>query len=571
MLVLLTAYAAPRVNDPRRSGEPSAEPGQGADVVGRHRGLVRRTALISALTMASRLLGYVRESLAAAIFGDRSAINDAFVTAWRVPNLFRSLMGEGAIATSLQTALTRADAQGGEEAGRTLFLAIARAVAWFAGAFCVAGIAVVVLLPDTMPLTGWRWLGADPGPVRDLTARMLPFVLFACLSAVAAGGLHVRGHFLAPSLGPVVMNLAWVGALVWVAGRYGALFTSGLADFEQQRGMAGELALLVLAAGAALLLVHVPALRSRGLLVPRPGVTPGPAVAGREVWSILRASAPLALGAAVYQVNILVDGFLAESLLPDGGPTALYYATRLQQLPLSLVSIAATSAVFPALTALGHTRDLDGLRRLHDRTHRAVAFLAIPATVGLLVFAEPIVSLCFEHGAFGEHGVERTAAGLRGLTLAILPAGAAGLVARTRYAVGDFAGPVRVAIGMLILNTALNFLFVGGLGMDVGGLALATGITAWGNLLLLLPGLRRLGLPPAEAGLRRGFLVMALAAAVGCGSAWVLTGWTIDPQRAGLTLAVGIPVAMALYAGVSIALGLPEIGRALALLRTPRA
>ena len=107
---------------------PTLEPG--ADVVGRHEKLVLRTALISGLTLASRLIGFARESISASMFGDRSAVNDAFVTAWRVPNLFRSMLGEGAISTSLQAELTKADAVEGEEAGRKLFLALLRTVWW---------------------------------------------------------------------------------------------------------------------------------------------------------------------------------------------------------------------------------------------------------------------------------------------------------------------------------------------------------------------------------------------------------------------------------------------------------
>src|SRR6185503_18607579 len=110
----------------------------------------------------------------------------------------------------------------------------------------------------------------------------------------------------------------------------------------------------------------------------------------REAFHVIAATAPLALGAAVYQVNVMVDGFMALSLLREGGATVLSAATRLQQFPMSLVSIAATSAVFPALTALGHGRAYAGVRSLHDRTQHAVAFVAIPASVGLLVFAEPV-------------------------------------------------------------------------------------------------------------------------------------------------------------------------------------
>lgn len=534
---------------------------RGADVVGRHTKLVRRTALVSVLTLASRILGYVRESLAAAVFGDKSAINDAFVTAWRVPNLFRSLMGEGAMATAMQSSLTRTDAEQGEEAGRRLFLAILRTVAWLSAGFSVLGLFVVLAIPDTMPGTGWAWLGADPGPVRELTARMLPFVIFACVAAVAGGALHVRGHFLAPSLGPVVMNVAWVGALVWVATSHARELAGGAPAFDVQYGMARELATLVLVCGVLLFLVQVPALRANGLLTAKPGASVAPRVRAREVWAILRSSAPLAIGAAVYQLNVLVDGFMAESLLANGGPSALYYATRLQQLPLSLVSIAATSAVFPALTALGHVRDVVSLRKLHDETHMAIAFLAIPATIGLLLFAEPIVAACFQHGAFGEEGVARTAAGLRMLTLAILPAGAAGLVARTRYALLDYAGPVRIAAAMLVLNTVLNLVFVAGFGLDVGGLGLATALTSWANLLLLLPGLRRLGAPAAVPGLGRRLARITLVAAAACGFGWALAEFAFGPARPIVGLVVAIAVATTTYILAMALLRAPELRR----------
>src|SRR5690349_4597835 len=238
--------------------------------------------------------------------------------------------------------------------------------------------------------------------------------------------------------------------------------------------IARALAWYVMIAGLILLAVQLPALGPRGFL----GRAPAP-LAPQErhalrarVWRVLREAAPLALGAAVYQVNVMVDGFMAEGLLPDGGPSVLYYATRVQQLPMSLVAAAATAAVFPALAALGHQRREAELRKLHDETHLAIAFAALPAALGLYVFARPIMALCFEHGAFGAEGTLRGAAVLRALALAVLPAGAAGLVARTLYALGDLRTPVRISIGVLALNAALNFGFVLGLGMDADGLAL---------------------------------------------------------------------------------------------------
>ncbi|MFN0243275.1 MAG: murein biosynthesis integral membrane protein MurJ [Planctomycetota bacterium] len=557
---------------------PAASPIAPVDVVGRHGRLVRRTALISVLTLMSRIIGFVRESLAASIFGHASPINDAFVTAWRVPNLFRSLLGEGAMSTSLQTAITRADAQQGLEAGRALFHAIVRVVSWILVGLCAVVMIAVHFMPDAMPITGFAWLGDHPAEVRELTVRMMPFVVFVCLSAVASGALNVRGHFVSPSLAPVVMNLWWITALFIVAREFGWSRAPGVGDaqeWQRQMQMTRWLAWFVLGAGLILVLVQLPALKAKGLLS-RPKSVPGDAlVASNEhVWMVLKTSAPLAMGAAVYQVNVMVDGFMAVSLLPNGGPTALYYATRIQQFPMSLVSIAATSAVFPALTALGQQRALREVRALHDRTHLAIAFVAIPATIGLLLFAEPVVSVCFEHGAFGPEGVVRGGSALRFLTLAILPAGAAGLVARTFYALGDFKTPVRISILMLVSNVVLNVVLVAGFGMDVGGVALATALTACGNLALLWPGLRRrLGLPQGERNLLRRLVAITAAALV----AGLVARGTYDfalyaggPHRA-LALLAAIALCISVYALVSHGLRIPEWHHLIGRLRRPRA
>lgn len=543
----------------------AASPTAPVDVVGRHGRLVRRTALISVLTLMSRIIGFVRESLAASIFGHASPINDAFVTAWRVPNLFRSLLGEGAMSTSLQTAITRADAQHGLEAGRALFHAIVRVVSWILVALCALVMIAVHFMPDAMPVTGFAWLGDHPAEVRELTVRMMPFVVFVCLSAVASGALNVRGHFLSPSLAPVVMNLWWITALFIVAREFGWTRAPGVSDaqeWQRQMQMTRWLAWFVLGAGSILVLVQLPALKAKGLLSrPKSAHGDAPVASNEHVWAVLKTSAPLAMGAAVYQVNVMIDGFMAVSLLPNGGPTALYYATRIQQFPMSLVSIAATSAVFPALTALGQKRALDEVRALHDRTHLAIAFVAIPATIGLLLFAEPVVSVCFEHGAFGPEGVVRGGSALRFLTLAILPAGAAGLVARTFYALGDFKTPVRISILMLVSNVALNVVLVAGFGMDVGGVALATALTACGNLALLWPGLRRrLGLPRGEKDLLRRLVAITAAALVAglvARGAYDFVLHAGGPHRA-LALLAAIALCISVYALVSHGLRIPE-------------
>jgi putative peptidoglycan lipid II flippase len=572
------------------------------DVVARHAGLVRRTALVSALTLASRIIGFARESLAASIFGDASAINDAFVTAWRVPNLFRGMLGEGAMSTSFQTELTRADAELGLDAGRRLFLAILRVVLLASIALCAGVMLFVWLAPDRMPATGWTWLGADPAPVRELILRMMPFVVCVCLSAVASGALFVRGRYLAPSLAPVLMNVWWIGALFIVIDEFGFEHLAAAGDERlRQLAIARRLAGYVLIAGAVLFLAQVPTLVREKLLARAPsrgekdrsapivpshgagGSTPivplrvargskpnlsshvattstsDAEISNEHVWRVLKHAAPLALGAAVYQVNAMIDGLMAQSLLPSGGPSVLYYATRVQQLPLSLISLAATSAVFPVLSALGLARRLGELRALHERTQLAIAFVALPATLGLCALASPVMAVCFEHGAFGPEGVERGAQGLRALTLAILPAGAAGLAARTYYSMGDMRTPVRIASWMLALNAILSVTFIKVLGMDIEGLALATGVCAWGNLLLLVPGLRtRLGLPAGQSDFLSRLVLMAMCAVGSATAAWLIELALAERCRPAVALACSILVGAAVYAVLVHALGIPE-------------
>lgn len=536
---------------------------QGADIVGRHRRLGARAALIAAFTLASRILGYVREVLAAVLFGDASPVYDAFVTAWRVPNLFRRLMGEGAVATALQNALTEVDGDQGEAAGRRVFWDTLR----LACALTI-GIAAVVMglaaaMGDTMPFTGWHWLGEDPAAVRELVVLLTPFVVVICLAGLASGGLAVRGRFGGANLGSVAMNACMIATLVGIGLTYGWSGidpADGPAGRERHLDMARFLGWGTLAAGLAQLLVLGPDLRRAGFL----GTPAGPRVGEQNAgWGILRSSAPLAVGAAVYQINIMVDGFMAQGLLSRGGPTTYYYANRIQQLPLALIATAATNAVFPMLKALGHQRRTHELRALHDRTQVMVAFLALPASAGLFVLAEPIADALLGHGEFGNEGVVRTARAIQMLALSLLPAGAIGLAVRAYYAIGDLTTPVRVSVAMLLSNIVLNALFLAVLGMDVEGLALATAITSWGNLALLLPGLwRRLPLAAGagSSGAARDLARIALATLALSVAAAALVGPALRLFDKATGLLVVITVSITVYVIGCEVFGVPQWG-----------
>jgi putative peptidoglycan lipid II flippase len=490
--------------------EPSSAPATSTHVVERHGGLLRRTIVVSAMTLASRVLGFVREVMAAVLFGATSAVFDAFVTAWRIPNLLRRLFGEGALATSLQTALTDVDAQSGDRAGRELFESTLRLTVGVLSGVCLLMWGGAVALRE--PLVASGLLGEPVGArvALDLVVLMLPFLLFVCVAALCAGALQVRGRFTSTNVAPIAMNVVWIAAL-------GAMIA--LQPSAEHGLLVRQLSVVVCVAGLVQLLVQLPSCVRVGLLgasVLRPFA---PLVPG--AWRVLTSALPLAIGAAVYQVNVMIDGLMAESLLSDGGPTTIYYAIRVQQFPMALVATAATAAVFPKLKALAATRQDGDLRRLHDRAQLGVAFLALPASAGLFVLAEPIAIALFRHGAFDTAGAVRLGESLAVLSLALLPAGAVGLASRVYYAKGDFKTPVRISIVALVLNTLLNYALVAGLHMDVAGLALGTVLASVVNLALLWPGLRsRLALPAGEAGFAGRFARIAAASALCAAAAW---------------------------------------------------
>jgi putative peptidoglycan lipid II flippase len=529
--------------------------------VARHRGLVARTVLVSGLTLVSRLLGFVREALMAAVFGDRSVISDAFLTAWRFPNLFRRLLGEGALSVSLQSAMTKADIERGDAAGRALFRATLRLMAWILVGVTVAAIALTAVLPDHAPFFGGEWLGPVPGAVRELTIRVMPYVLLVCLAAVCGGALAVRGHYAMPNLAPTAMNVIWIATLVaiGVASGWGmSLGATPEAALARQLELARWLAWGLLLGGVVQLLLHLVPLRRHGL-VGAVGEERG------DAWKVLRTTGPLVVGAAIYQVNVMVDGLMANGLLRPGGSTVLYLANRVQQFPLALISTAAINAVFPLLNAHGHLGERGKVRSLHDRTQLGVLFLALPAAAGMVALALPIASVCYEHGNFGADGTERVAVGLVFLALALVPAGASGLTSRVYVAMDDLRSPVRIALWMVPLNVGLNALCVVGLGLDIAGLTLATVVTTWANLFLLVRGLRsKLALPAGDPAFA-GRVVRIVLASLACGlAAWaghrgLVLALDVDvPRRSVAALIGGMLAGGATYVLAARALGIGE-------------
>jgi putative peptidoglycan lipid II flippase len=537
-----------------------------ADIVKRHRNLGGRTILISTLTLFSRLLGYGRDLLMASLFGGSSPVLDAFITGWRVPNLFRRFLGEGALGVAFQRTLTTTEASDGLEGGRRLFRAIAKLLLPTLVITCGAAMLLVWNMPDRMPITGWPWLGADPGHVRELTVRLMPYLIVVCLTALAVAALNVRGRFTASTWTAPTMNLVWISTLVAVGVIYG---WSGPVDPDRHLAMARVLAGGVLIAGLAQLLVVVRPLWKEGFL--GPGVASSTEVAlarpATATARVLRDTFPLALGAAAYQVNMMVDGLMAEGLLSDGGPTAQFFANRFHQFPLALGAFAVMTAVFPSLQALVAKGERREARRLHDRAQLTTLFLALPASCGMFVLAEPLVRL-FEHGRFDSTEVARTALALKGLCLAIVPAGACAIAVRAHYAFGATTFIAAISSVVVVVNIAGNLFFVRSLGMDVEGLALGSAVASWLSLGILLVTLRvRYGERSTinRLGRRIGAMVPG-AVAAGLTGGWVhglLAGWVGNT----LALLAGSAAGALLYFLLAAAVRPPELDETLARIR----
>ena len=227
--------------------------------------------------------------------------------------------------------------------------------------------------------------------------------------------------------------------------------------------------------------------------------------------------------------------------------------------------------MFPALKALGHTGRLHELRALHDRTHLAVLFVALPATAGLLALAPEIIGVLFEHGQFGPEGTARTARCLRALALALIPAGAAGLIGRTYFALGDFRTPVRVSIWMMGLNLVLNAVLLAGLGLDVEGLGLATAAVSWTNVLVLLPGLlRRLPAGPEAVPVGPRALRLVVTGAAAGLAAFATERACSGPLGEAPALFAAIAASVMVYVALAHLLRAPELGHVLARISSAR-
>lgn len=497
--------------------------------------LTRAAGTIGAATLLSRILGYVRDVLIAGYFGT-GLFADAFIAAFRIPNMLRRLFGEGSLGIAfvpvLSATLTR---QGREEADRLArsamrILAVILIVAVGLGVWAAPWITRMIAYgflesPDKFALTV------------SLTRLMLPYIFFVGMLALCMAILHVLGHFAAPALAPALLNLAMIGAML-VAG-----YLSGDATFRVY-----ALALGVLIGGLLQLLLQFPVLVRQGLRFWQKNVWFHPGM--RRVGSLF---IPATAGAAVVQINSLVGNLLA-SFLESGSVSYLYYADRLVQFPLGLFGISAAIAVLPSFARQAASADFSALKKTFVFALNAVFFVTLPAMIGLILLREPIVALLFQRGAFDAVATGMTALALLYYAIGLWAFASLRIVASVFYALQDAATPVRCAAISMLANLLLGLALMQP--MDHAGLALALSLAAMLNLAMLLGFLRRKLGPLGGKQVLSSACKTALGSAIMALGVWMTAGMLpdVDPQtpvRSLIGLVVTIGIGVLVYAAAS--------------------
>ena len=300
----------------------------------------------------------------------------------------------------------------------------------------------------------------------QLTMVLFPYVIPICLAAILAGALNAHGTFALPAAAPIVLNLFWIAALLIL----------GYLKWTDARAVRLIAAFLLTAGFAQMILSLVPLYR-RGLYR-RPRLPNR----GDPALEVVRNMGPAVLGMSLVQINTVMDQAFANYFIDSSAPSFVYAANRLLLFPHALTSLAVATAIFPRLARLGATRDLPGLRRDLDGAQRHTLIIALPAAIGMMFVARPLLDLLFEGSDLITQTDLDTAALTTVCLVASLPSiGIALLHARALYALGDYRTPAWMALWMLILNLILNIVLVVALGFGVPGLALATTIASTVN------------------------------------------------------------------------------------------
>jgi len=441
--------------------------------------LLRSAGVVGGFTGLSRVLGLVRTALMGSLFGT-SLTMSAFALAFRVPNLFRRLFGEGALSAAFVPVFIEARKQRGEAGAWDLAARVFCLLAVFltiVTALLQIGISLLIWFgPEPASDLGRRLLVAAP-----LIRLLLPYMVFICLVALCMGMLNSHHRFALPAATPCVLNLIWISVLGFLVWRGHTHTDPGLDP------RVFYVAVGILIAGIVQLVIQFPLLRSLGFRFRwrKPGKDPA---VKRILWLLL----PAALGASITQVNVMVDTMLAY-WIGDYAAAALYFSERLIYLPLGLFATALGTVLLPTFSAQAADLDPDAMGRTITRSLRNLLFVMIPSAIGLGVLAVPIVRMIFEWNAFSEASVGQVALALQFYAPGLIVFALAKVFVPAFYGMQDTKTPVKIAAGCVLLNLVLNLLFIRTWpeGTKHGGIALGTVLAETVYVVLLVYVLRR--------------------------------------------------------------------------------
>ncbi len=425
-----------------------------------HKSIAKSASIVSLATLCSRILGFLRDIVIARLFGTY-VYAQAFVIAFRIPNLFRDLVGEGAANAALVPVFSEYSARHSREDFWELANVVLNLLLVILMTITVLGIAFSPLLVR-MIAPGFV---ADPEKLAatiKLNRIIFPYILLISLAAYSMGILNSLKHFSIPAFAPCLLNIS----IIVFARLYG-------------EGIKG-LALGVLVGGVLQLAVQIPILYQKGFRLRLFRRFNHPAA--RTIGKLML---PRLISSSIYQLNNFVDSIFGSLawIVGEGGVAVLYFSYRLIQFPLGIFSNALVQVILPTLSTQALEQTQDKLKETLSWGLRTVFFVLLPSSVGLMVLSEPIVSTIFGGGKFDMHSAQLTASALRYYSIGLFAYGATKVLQSCFFALKDTVTPTKVAFLALILNIILNFLLM--YPLKIAGLALATSISGINTLLIL--------------------------------------------------------------------------------------
>lgn len=431
------------------------------------RNIARAAGILGSATMLSRIMGMVRDMVVSRLFGAGLA-TDAFFAAFQIPNMLRRFFAEGALTSAFVPTFSATLSKSGDDKARELANTSFTLLTIIMALVTLAGIILSPLIVSLM-FPGFK---TEPGKFELavlLNRLMFPYIFFISLVALCMGILNTLRHFFTPAISTVFLNISMIVAALCLRGFFEAPITA--------------LAVGVLIGGCIQLALQIPVLWKKGF-----PLKPNFNFSSPEVRSIALLMVPSIFGVGVYYLNITVSAILA-SLLPQGSVSYLYYAQRLFEFPQGIFTVSVAQAVLPSMSRQAAAGDVVAMKETISFGVRLTLFITIPAMAGLMVCSTPIFSLIFMGGAFDYQTAVNSASALLYYSVGLSFVALTRVLAPVFYALKDTRTPVLTAFITFVINLGLSLVLMGPL--KHGGLALATTLSAFCNMLMLLWFLRR--------------------------------------------------------------------------------